>query len=86
MLTQAVSGGRFARRVKETAGRGRACLRMWPQACIAVVIKRTHKKRVVEVTRKMVEGTLEQAQVLVLATWDIRSEIKWKRLDSDGFS
>jgi len=33
-----------------------------------VVIKRTEKKRVVEVTRKMVQGTLEQAQVLLSAS------------------
>jgi hypothetical protein len=36
--------------------------------CIAVVIKRTEKKRVVEVTRKMVQGTLKQAQVLLSAS------------------
>src|SRR5438128_12264180 len=28
-------------KVKESAGRGRAYLRVWPQLCIAVVIKRT---------------------------------------------
>jgi hypothetical protein len=32
------------------------------------VIKRTEKKRVVEITRKMVEGTLEQAQALLSAS------------------
>jgi transposase-like protein/IS1 family transposase len=58
----------FREKVKETAGRGRACLRVWPQLCIAVVIKRTEKKRVVEITRKMVQGTLEQAQVLLSAS------------------
>jgi IS1 family transposase len=58
----------FREKVKETAGRGRACLRVWPQLCIAVVIKRTEKKRVVEITRKMVQGTLELAQVLLLAS------------------
>ena len=58
----------FREKVKETAGRGRACLRMWPQLCIAVVIKRTHKKRVVEITRKMVQGTLEQAQALLASS------------------
>src|SRR5260370_39499845 len=55
----------FREKVKETAGPGRACLRVWPQVCIAVVIKRTEKKRVVEITRKMVQGTLEQAQALL---------------------
>jgi IS1 family transposase len=58
----------FREKVKETAGRGRACLRGWPQVCIAVVIKRTHKKRVVEITRKMVQGTLEQAQALLASS------------------
>src|SRR6266849_10847208 len=48
----------FREKVKATAGRGRACLRVWPQLCIATVIKRTQKKRVVEVTRKVVQGTL----------------------------
>jgi transposase-like protein/IS1 family transposase len=55
----------FREQVKETAGRGRACLRVWPQLCIATVIKRTEKKRVVEVTRQMTLGTLELAQKLL---------------------
>lgn len=58
----------FREKIKETAGRGRACLRMWPQVCIAVVIKRTQKKRVVDITRKMVQGKLEQAQALLSAS------------------
>ena len=58
----------FREKVKETAGRGRACLRVWPQVCIAVVIKRTQKKRVVDITRKLVQGTLQQAQVLLSAS------------------
>ena len=58
----------FREKVKETAGPGRACLRVWPQLCIGVVIKRTAKKRVVEITRKMVEGTLEYAQALLAAS------------------
>jgi IS1 family transposase len=58
----------FRQKVKATAGRGRACLRGWPQVCIAVVIKRTEKKRVVEITRKMVQGTLEQAQALLASS------------------
>jgi transposase-like protein len=57
----------FREKVKETVGRGRACLRVWPQVCIAVVIKRTEKKRVVDITRKLVQGTLEQAQALLSA-------------------
>ena len=58
----------FREKVKGTAGRGRACLRVWPQLCIAVVIKRTEKKRVVEITRTMVQGTLEQALALLSAS------------------
>src|SRR5207302_10859699 len=58
----------FRQKVKQTVGRGRACLRVWPQLCIAVVIKRTENKRVVEITRKLVQGTLEQAQVLLSAS------------------
>jgi len=55
----------FREKVKETAGRGRACLRVWPELCIATVIKRTQKRRVVEVTRKMTRGVVEQAETLL---------------------
>jgi hypothetical protein len=58
----------FRDKVKETAGRGRACLRVWPQLCIATVIKRTEKKRVVEVTRTMTLGVLSQASRLLQAS------------------
>src|SRR5438876_12198693 len=58
----------FREKVKQTVGRGRACLQVWPQLCIAVVIKRTHKKRVVEITRKVVQGTLKHAEVLLAAS------------------
>ena len=58
----------FRDKVKKTAGRGRACFEVWPELCIATVIKRTEKKRVVEVTRKVTLGTLEQAQHLLNMT------------------
>ena len=58
----------FRDKVKKTAGRGRACLVVWPELCIATVIKHTKKKRVVEVTRKLTWGTLEQAQHLLTMT------------------
>jgi len=58
----------FREKVKRTAGRGRACLQVWPQLCIATVIKRTEKKRVVEVLRKMTLGTLQQANALLQAS------------------
>jgi transposase-like protein/IS1 family transposase len=58
----------FREKVKETLGRGRACLRVWPHLCIATVIKRTEKKHVVEVTRKLTLGTLERALTLLQAS------------------
>jgi len=58
----------FRDKVKKTAGRGRACLEVWPELCIATVIKHVKKHRVVEVTRTMTLGTLEQAQKLLQAT------------------
>ena len=58
----------FREKVKQTVGRGRACLQVWPQLCIATVIKRTEKKRVVEVTRKMTLGSLAQASHLLQAS------------------
>jgi hypothetical protein len=55
----------FREKVKETGGVGRACLRVWPDLHIGTVIKRTEKKRVVEITRKMAQGLLEQAEQLL---------------------
>lgn len=58
----------FREKVKKRAGRGRACLAVWPELCIATVIKHVKKHHVVEITRKMTLGTLEQAQNLLQAT------------------
>ncbi len=58
----------FRDKVKKTAGRGRCSLEVWPELCIATVIKRTVNKRVVEVTRKLTLGTVEQAQQLLQMT------------------
>jgi AT hook motif len=58
----------FRDKVKETAGCGRASLRVWPQLCIATVIKRTENKRVVEVTRTITRGVLDQACRLLQAS------------------
>jgi len=55
----------FREKVKETGGVGRACLRVWPDLSIGTVIKRTEKKRVVEITRKMAHGLFEQAEQLL---------------------
>jgi IS1 family transposase len=55
----------FREKVKLTSGVGRACLQVWPELHIGTVIKRTQKKRVVEITRKMAHGLLEQAEQLL---------------------
>jgi hypothetical protein len=55
----------FERSVKKLAGVGRASLEVWPQLYIGTVIKRTEKKRVVEITRQMAHGLLEQAEQLL---------------------
>lgn len=58
----------FREKVKRTAGAGRACLQIWPELVIGTVIKRTKKKRVVEVTRRMAHGMLSQAEDLLQAS------------------
>jgi transposase-like protein/IS1 family transposase len=55
----------FREKVKETKGRGRARLCIWPELHIGTVIKRTQKKRVVEVTRTISYGSQEQAERLL---------------------
>jgi len=55
----------FREKVKVTPGPGRACLRVWPELQIGTVIKRTEKKRVVEITRKIAHGLLERAEQLL---------------------
>ncbi len=58
----------FREKIKRTMGRGRACLEVWPHLLMATVIKRTETKRVVEITRQMVRGKLEQALTLLAAS------------------
>jgi hypothetical protein len=55
----------FREKVKKMAGVGRAALEVWPQLHIGTVIKRTEKKRVVEITRQMAHGLLERAEQLL---------------------
>jgi IS1 family transposase len=55
----------FREKVKLTCGVGRACLQVWPELHIGTVIKRTENKRVVEITRKIAHGLLEQAEKLL---------------------
>src|SRR6266568_597671 len=56
----------FREKVKQHSGVGRACLQIWPQLHIGTVIKRTQKKRVVEITRQMAHGVMAQAEKLLL--------------------
>src|SRR5438270_7847848 len=55
----------FRSKVKKMAGVGRACLEVWPHLHIGTIIKRTEKKRVVEITRQMAYGLLTQAEQLL---------------------
>jgi IS1 family transposase len=55
----------FREKVKKLPGVGRASLEVWPHLCIGTVIKRTEHKRVVEITRHMAHGLLEQAERLL---------------------
>lgn len=58
----------FREKVKTTPGPGRAYLQVWPDLHIGTVIKRTEKKRVVEITRKMAQGCLQRAAQLLTAS------------------
>jgi transposase-like protein/IS1 family transposase len=55
----------FREKVKLTRRVGRASLQVWPEVHIGIVIKPTEKKRVVEITRKIAHGLLEQAEKLL---------------------
>src|SRR5437588_12400617 len=55
----------FREKVKQNRGVGRACLQIWEDGHIGIVIKRAEKKRVVEITRKMAHGLQEQAEKLL---------------------
>jgi len=58
----------FRSKVKRGAGRGRSQLHAWPDLLIGTVIKRTEKKRVVEVLRRMTQGCLQAALDLLQAS------------------
>jgi IS1 family transposase len=58
----------FREKVKPVGGRGRWRLQAWPESLIGTVIKKTAKKRVVEVIRRMVQGTPEQAEKVLSHT------------------
>jgi hypothetical protein len=52
-------------KVKRAGKRGRCQLQAWPEIVIGTVIKKTAKKRVVEVIRRIAQGTLERAEELL---------------------
>jgi transposase-like protein/IS1 family transposase len=58
----------FREKVKPVGRRGRCTLQAWPEILIGTVIKKTAKKRVVEVIRRMRQGTLVRASVLLRCT------------------
>jgi len=55
----------FREKVKRAGKQGRCQLRGWPEIVIGTVIKKTAKHHVVEVIRRMAQGTLEQAEELL---------------------
>lgn len=55
----------FREKAKRAGERGRCRLQAWPDIVIGMVIKKTAKKRVVEVIRRVVQGTMECAGELL---------------------
>jgi transposase-like protein len=55
----------FREKVKRTAGRGRCCLEVWPDFHRGIVIKRTVKRHLEEVIRRVAHGTEEIVQKLL---------------------
>lgn len=58
----------FREKISKAGGRGRCRLKAWPDLLIGTVIKKTLKKRVVEVIRRMAQGTFECANELLSQT------------------
>jgi transposase-like protein/IS1 family transposase len=58
----------FREKVKGVAGRGRSRLQAWPEILIGTVIKKTAKKRVVEVIRRLTQGDAFAAIALLAAS------------------
>jgi transposase-like protein/IS1 family transposase len=58
----------FREKVKGVGGRGRSRLQAWPDIVIGTVIKKTVKKRVVEVIRRVTQGGAEAAMALLAAS------------------
>lgn len=58
----------FREKVKGVAGRGRSHLQAWPEIVMGTVIKKTAKKRVVEVIRRLTQGGACAAIALLAAS------------------
>lgn len=58
----------FREKVKRGGKRGRCRLEAWPELLIGTVIKRTKKKQVGEVVRRMTQGCLQAAEKLLSAS------------------
>jgi IS1 family transposase len=58
----------FREKLPRAGERGRCTLQAWPDIVIGTVIKKTAKKRVVEVIRRMAQGTVEQAHKMLVQT------------------
>ena len=58
----------FREKVPNPYGMGRTRLEAWPQILIGIVNKHRQEKRVVKVTREMLQGLLEQAVAVLQAT------------------
>jgi hypothetical protein len=58
----------FREKVKGVAGRGRSRLHAWPEVVIGTVVKKTVKKRVVEVIRRLKQGEPWAAIALLAAS------------------
>ncbi|HEU5384244.1 MAG TPA: hypothetical protein VFV38_53310 [Ktedonobacteraceae bacterium] len=58
----------FREKIPKTGKRGRCALQAWPDILIGTVIKKTAKKRIVEVVRRMTQGTFERADEILSHT------------------
>jgi hypothetical protein len=58
----------FREKVPHPFGIGRTRLQAWPEIVIGSINKHRHEKRVVQVTREMVQGVLAQAVAVLKAT------------------
>lgn len=55
----------FREKIKRAGVRGRCSFQAWPEIVIGTVIKKTAKKHMIEVLRRMAQGTIERAEELL---------------------